>query len=80
MQVQRANVRGVGYTHLLVLDVCASWCDMQQAERLNKMLLMHPADSIITKAIIMMVVRTGMMKINFFKKDPQAVSGGTGTA
>ena len=32
------------------------------------------------KAIIMMVVRTGKMKINFFKKDPQAVSGGTGTA
>ena len=33
----------------------------------------------IAKAIIMMVVRTGKMKINFFKKDPQAVSGGTGT-
>ena len=32
-----------------------------------------------SKAIIMMVVRTGKMKINFFKKDPQAVSGGTGT-
>ena len=33
----------------------------------------------LSKAIIMMVVRTGKMKINFFKKDPQAVSGGTGT-
>ena len=33
-----------------------------------------------SKAIIMMVVRTGKMKINFFKKDPQAVSGGTGPA
>ena len=32
----------------------------------------------ITKAIIMMVVCTGTMKINFFAKDPQALAGGTG--
>ena len=31
-----------------------------------------------TKAIIMMVVCTGTMKINFFAKDPQALAGGTG--
>ena len=30
------------------------------------------------KAIIMMVVCTGTMKINFFTKDPQALVGGTG--
>ena len=34
--------------------------------------------SSITKAIIMMVVCTGTMKINFFAKDPQALAGGTG--
>ena len=33
----------------------------------------------ITKAIIMMVVCTGTMKINFFTKDPQALAGGMGT-
>ena len=31
-----------------------------------------------TEAIIMMVVCTGTMKINFFAKDPQALAGGTG--
>ena len=31
-----------------------------------------------SKAIIMMVVCTGTMKINFFTKDPQALVGGTG--
>ena len=31
-----------------------------------------------SKAIIMMVVCTGTMKINFFAKDPQALAGGTG--
>ena len=33
---------------------------------------------VLTKAIIMMVVCTGTMKINFFAKDPQALAGGTG--
>ena len=33
---------------------------------------------VITKAIIMMVVCTGTMKINFFAKDLQALAGGTG--
>ena len=33
---------------------------------------------VITKAIIMMVVCTGTMKINFFAKDPQTLTGGTG--
>ena len=40
----------------------------------------YKGNASLTKAIIMVVVRTGKMKINFFKKDPQAVSGGTGTA
>ena len=34
--------------------------------------------SVMSKAIIMMVVCTGTMKINFFTKDPQALVGGTG--
>ena len=33
----------------------------------------------ITKAIIMMVVCTGTMKINFFTKGPQVLAGGMGT-
>ena len=32
----------------------------------------------LTKAIIMMVVCTGTMKINFFTKDPQVLAGGMG--
>ena len=55
--------------HVVQIGCSKVWCQE---------LFVWACCSHVSKAIIMMVVCTGTMKINFFAKDLQALAGGTG--